>query len=106
MSVVDRTSSEFKACLELYERAPRCVASLILADTSAGWTGSLSAEECDARLAAAGQLETLPRDEFAKAYLPGVLADDAPAHLLEELHTMMRDFQPATDSRGSTCPRC
>ena len=81
---------------ELYERAPRCVASLILADTYAGWRGSLSDEECDARLAAAGQLETLPRDEFAKAYLPGVLADDAPPHLVEELHTMMRDFHPAS----------
>ena len=81
---------------ELYERAPRCVASLILADTYAGWRGSLSDEECDARLAAAGQLETLPRDEFAKAYLPGVLADDAPAHLVEELDSMMRDFHPAS----------
>ena len=37
--------------LELYRRRARLVASLILADTYAGWKGSLPAEEVEARVA-------------------------------------------------------
>ena len=80
--------------LELFRRHPRCVAALVLADTYAGWKGSLSEEECAARLQAAARLMTLPRDEFIRTFLPGVLGGRAPAHAADELFAIMADFRP------------
>jgi pimeloyl-ACP methyl ester carboxylesterase len=80
--------------LELFRRHPRCVAALVLADTYAGWKGSLSEEECAARLRAAAHLMTLPRDEFIRAFLPGVLGRRAPAQVADELFAIMADFRP------------
>ena len=53
--------------LALYARAPEAVASLVLAGAYAGWKGSLSAEECAARLAAALASAALPPAELADA---------------------------------------
>lgn len=80
--------------LELFRRHPRCVVALVLADTYAGWKGSLSEEECAARVRAAGQISALPRDEFIRAFLPGVLGRRAPAHVADELFAIMDDFRP------------
>ena len=80
--------------LELYRRHRGSVASLILADTYAGWKGSLSDEECAERLAAVEQLSRLPSDEFLSSAFPGLLADDAPTGIAEELRTIMSDFRP------------
>lgn len=82
--------------LELYRRHPGSVASLILADTYAGWKGSLSEEECAARIRAADEVTALPRDEFIRAFLPGVLGRAAPAEVAEELHAIMAGFRPTT----------
>lgn len=79
---------------ELYRRHPESVASLILAGTYAGWKGSLSEEECATRLEGAGRLSTLPPDEFVRAFLPGVLSDDAPEELVDELLAIMADYHP------------
>lgn len=79
---------------ELYRRHPECLASLILADTYAGWKGSLSEEECARRLAGAAQLSILPPNEFVRAYLPGVLSEDAPEDLADELLSIMAGFHP------------
>jgi pimeloyl-ACP methyl ester carboxylesterase len=79
---------------ELYRRHSECVASLILADTYAGWKGSLPEDECAARLARAQLASSLPPEEFVPAYLPGLLADEAPAEVEDELLSMMRDFHP------------
>jgi pimeloyl-ACP methyl ester carboxylesterase len=78
---------------ELYRRHPDSVSSLILADTYAGWKGSLSEEECAARLAAAQQMATLPLEELHQAW-PGLLADDAPSALADELIEILSGFHP------------
>lgn len=81
---------------ELYRRHPECVASLILADTYAGWKGSLPEEECAARLAASRQVSSLAPDEFIRFYLPGLLAESAPETVAGELFSIMSDFDPVS----------
>ena len=61
--------------LELYRRHPEHAASLILVDTYAGWKGSLSAEEVQARLTGARAVLAAPPDEFDPT-LPGLFAGD------------------------------
>ena len=68
--------------LELYRHRPDLVATLILADTYAGWKGSLPAEEVRARVAA-----------DAGASLPGLFATGPPAEfvpLLAEIAASVR----------------
>jgi pimeloyl-ACP methyl ester carboxylesterase len=79
---------------ELYRRHPQLVASLILADTYAGWKGSLSEDECAERLALVGRLSDLSPSEFARSAFPGLLADDAPADVVDELLSVTSDFRP------------
>lgn len=79
---------------ELYRRHPRLVASLILADTYAGWKGSLSEEECAERLALVGRLSDVPPGEFVRTAFPGLMADDAPADLVDELLSISSAFRP------------
>src|SRR3954470_16966200 len=47
--------------LELYRRRPELVATLVLADTYAGWKGSLPEHELRARVAGASACSTRPR---------------------------------------------
>ena len=78
--------------LELYRRHPGRVASLILADTYAGWKGSLPEEEVRARVAGARQMLAAPAEEFDPT-LPGLFAGDPPADfvvLLEEIAAAVR----------------
>ena len=78
--------------LELYRRHPGRVASLILADTYAGWKGSLPKEEVRARVAGARQMLAAPAEEFDPT-LPGLFAGDPPADfvaLLEEIAAAVR----------------
>lgn len=78
--------------LELYRRHPGRVASLILADTYAGWKGSLPEEEVRARVAGARQMLAAPAEEFDPT-LPGLFAGDPPAEfvvLLEEIAAAVR----------------
>jgi pimeloyl-ACP methyl ester carboxylesterase len=81
---------------ELYRRHPERIASLILADTYAGWKGSLSEEECAARLAAGQQVSDLPRGEFIRRFLPGLVTDGAPDSVASELFSIMSDFDPVS----------
>src|SRR5690349_8960868 len=67
--------------LELYRHYPELVASLILADTYAGWKGSLPAEEVRARVAATGQRLSAPADVFDPAP-PDLFAADPPARFV------------------------
>ena len=64
--------------LELYRRHPGRVASLVLADTYAGWKGSLPAEEVRSRVAGMRQRLEAPADA-SDPYLPGLFAGDPPA---------------------------
>lgn len=77
--------------LEYYRRRPGDVASLILADTYAGWKGSLDPKEYELRREAAiEQLEsgTVP-DE-----IPGVMHPEARPQVRELLAEMMSDARP------------
>lgn len=77
---------------ELYRHHPGLVATLILADTYAGWKGSLREEEVRARVAGAVQMLAAPAEEFDPT-LPGLFAHDPPAEfvpLLEEIAAAVR----------------
>jgi pimeloyl-ACP methyl ester carboxylesterase len=80
---------------ELYRRHPGCVRSLILADTYAGWKGSLPKTVCEERLAQSLRQAALPPAEVIPAWLPGLLTENAPAELVEEVGAIMSDFHPA-----------
>jgi len=76
--------------LEFDRRHPGVAASLVLAGAYAGWAGSLSPGEVEARLrdvlAAAG----LPRDRALEG-LPGMLSGPVPAELATELAQIWAD---------------
>ena len=80
---------------ELYRRRPELVRSLILADTYAGWRGSLPAAVCEARLAGCLRESKLPPEEWVRDWLPGLLSDGAPGKLREEVVALMSEFHPA-----------
>jgi pimeloyl-ACP methyl ester carboxylesterase len=63
---------------ELYRHHPELVATLILADTYAGWKGSLPAEEVRARVEGARQMIAAPAAAFDPT-LPGLFAGEPPA---------------------------
>jgi pimeloyl-ACP methyl ester carboxylesterase len=84
--------------LELYRRHATSVASLILADTYAGWRGSLPAAECDRRLAAVVEQTSMPAERFV-ATLPGLFGGAPPAAVVEELDSIMADVRPASMRR-------
>ncbi len=78
--------------LELYHHRPELVSTLILADSYAGWKGSLPPEEVDARVAGARQMLALPTEDFDPT-LPGLFAGEPPAEfvpLLEEIAAAVR----------------
>jgi pimeloyl-ACP methyl ester carboxylesterase len=77
---------------ELYRRHRGLVATLILADTYAGWKGSLPEEEVRARVAGASEMLAAPAEEFDPT-LPGLFAGDPPPEfvpLLEEIAGAVR----------------
>jgi pimeloyl-ACP methyl ester carboxylesterase len=78
--------------LELYRHHPALVGTLILADTYAGWKGSLPEEEVRSRVAGARQMLAASPHEFDPT-LPGLFAGDPPAEfvpLLEEIAAAVR----------------
>jgi pimeloyl-ACP methyl ester carboxylesterase len=79
--------------LELYRRHPGLVATLILADTYAGWKGSLPEEEVRARVAGAHQMLQAPPEEFDPT-LPGLFAGDPPPEFVPLLEQMAADVRP------------
>ena len=80
---------------ELYRRHPERVASLILADTYAGWKGSLPEEEVRARVAAGLRQADLPAQEIAENW-PGLLSEYAPADVVEEVRAMIARTRPVS----------
>jgi pimeloyl-ACP methyl ester carboxylesterase len=78
--------------LELYRLRPDLVAKLILADSYAGWKGSLPREEVDARVALAEEMLSAPAGEFSPE-LPGLFAGHPPSEfvpLLSEIDGAVR----------------
>jgi pimeloyl-ACP methyl ester carboxylesterase len=81
--------------LELYARHPGRVASLILADTYAGWKGSLPAKVCAQRLEMALETSAMPPEELVARWLPELVSDSAPPELERDLAAIVADFHPA-----------
>ena len=85
--------------LELYGRRPDLVGTLVLADTYAGWKGSLPAAEVEARLAGAGQdLEARP-DQFRPTF-PHLFAREPDTAVVAELQRIMAGVRPESVRRA------
>jgi len=78
---------------ELYRRRPELVATLILADTYAGWKGSLPEEEVRARIAHLHESLAPGPDHFDPT-LPGLFAGDPPAEYVPLLEEMAAGVRP------------
>jgi pimeloyl-ACP methyl ester carboxylesterase len=70
------------------------VLSLVLADTYAGWKGSLPEPIPQERLAACLQDASLPPSDFVRKYLPGMFSDFPSQEVREQLAMIMADFHP------------
>ena len=81
--------------LELYRRHPGCVAGLVLADTYAGWKGSLPPDEVEARVAGVMRSLEAPPEEFEPS-LPGLFASQPDPAVVAELDAIMADTRPAS----------
>ncbi len=81
--------------LELYRHHPSLVATLILADTYAGWKGSLPADEVRSRLEGVRQTLEAPVEELDPGRaLPGWFAGAPPAEFVPLLEEMAADVRP------------
>ncbi|MEU9855889.1 alpha/beta fold hydrolase [Streptomyces sp. NPDC047974] len=81
--------------LEFYRRHADLVRTLVLADTYAGWKGSLSAQEVRARVEGARRMLDAPRGAFDPT-LPGLFAGERPAAYVPLLDAMGADVRPDT----------
>jgi pimeloyl-ACP methyl ester carboxylesterase len=78
--------------LELYRHRPELVATLILADTYAGWKGSLPEHEVRARVAAIRQMLATPLEEFDPIF-PGLFAGEPPSRFVRLLRDIAADVR-------------
>jgi pimeloyl-ACP methyl ester carboxylesterase len=81
--------------LELYRWHPIIPRTLILASAYAGWAGSLPPEVAEQRKQGMLRRIELPPEEFAREFLPSLLADSAPAEVVDEVRAILSDFHPA-----------
>ncbi|MBE8470872.1 alpha/beta fold hydrolase [Streptomyces justiciae] len=81
--------------LELYRHRPELVKTLLLADTYAGWRGSLPPEEVALRVEGARRMLAVPPEEFDPT-LPGLFAGEPPPEYVPMLDAMARDVRQAT----------
>jgi pimeloyl-ACP methyl ester carboxylesterase len=81
--------------LELHRRRPAVVRTLVLADTYAGWRGSLPREEVRARVEGFEQMVAAGVDPFDPA-LPGLFAGEPPEEYVRLLEEIAADVRPAT----------
>ena len=79
---------------DFYRLDPMRVSRLILADTYAGWKGSLPAEAVEQRLARCERDSRLPPEALVSRWVPEMFSDAAPPRLLEEMSTVFADFHP------------
>ena len=79
--------------LELYRRRPDLVATLVLADTYAGWKGSLPEHELRARVAGAERMLAAPAAMFRPTF-PGLFAGEPPRDVSELLDAIAADVRP------------
>jgi pimeloyl-ACP methyl ester carboxylesterase len=79
--------------LELYRRRPEAVATLVLADTYAGWKGSLPEHERRARFAAVERMLAAPAATL-RPTLPGLFAGTPPRDVIALLDSIAADVRP------------
>jgi len=79
---------------EFYRLYPERLRRLVLADTYAGWKGSLPEAVCKERLATCLLDSTGSPDALVAKFLPGLFTDAAPEDLHEELSAIVRQFHP------------
>jgi pimeloyl-ACP methyl ester carboxylesterase len=79
--------------LELYRRHPERVQTLILADTYAGWKGSLPEAEVRARIAGVEQMVAAGAEEFDPT-LPGLFGAEPSAEVAALLAEIAADVRP------------
>lgn len=77
---------------ELYRLYPGRVRSLVLADTYAGWRGSLPETVWNERLATCLADASGPREALIAKFLPGVFTEAAPQQLKEEFSVIVSEF--------------
>jgi pimeloyl-ACP methyl ester carboxylesterase len=78
--------------LELYRRRPQSVATLVLADTYAGWKGSLPEDEVLARVRAVERMLAEP-GQTGPPGLPELFAGEPPAEAVELLAAVAADVR-------------
>ncbi|OHB82245.1 MAG: hydrolase [Planctomycetes bacterium RBG_16_64_12] len=79
---------------EFYRLYPTRILGLILADTYAGWKGSLPASVCEQRLARCLLEASLPAEEFVTRWVPEFFTEAASQDLQEEMSAVVSDFHP------------
>jgi pimeloyl-ACP methyl ester carboxylesterase len=79
---------------ELFRLHPTRVQTLVLADTYAGWKGSLGEEPAAQRLARCERESTLPRDAFVARWVPVEFFTNASPELQEEMAAVVSEFHP------------
>jgi pimeloyl-ACP methyl ester carboxylesterase len=79
---------------EFYRLYAERVRSLVLADTYAGWRGSLPETIWKERLASCLREAGGPREALVAKFVPGVFTDAAPQHLREEFSAIVSEFHP------------
>jgi pimeloyl-ACP methyl ester carboxylesterase len=81
--------------LELWRLRPDIPGALVLASGYAGWKGSLPQEEVDRRLAQCLAESEMAPEDFIPGWIPGLLTEAAPQHLVDEVIATMSEFHPA-----------
>lgn len=79
---------------EFYRNYPQRCRSLILADTYAGWRGSLPEVVWKERLSRCLEDANGPRESVVAKFVPTVLTSDAPPNLRDEFAGIVRDHHP------------
>jgi pimeloyl-ACP methyl ester carboxylesterase len=79
---------------EFYRLYPERVRCLVLADTYAGWRGSLPEPAWRERLAGCLRDAAGPPEALVAKFLPGVFTDTAPRALREEFAAIASEFHP------------
>jgi len=79
---------------EFYRHYADRLHSLVLADTYAGWRGSLPETVWRERLATCLQDASGATETLVAKFLPGVFSDAAPQQLFEELSAIVSEFHP------------
>jgi pimeloyl-ACP methyl ester carboxylesterase len=79
---------------ELFRWRPDRIDRLVLADTYAGWKGSMPPETCAARLERCEADSLLPASELVPRWVPEMFSPGAPAELHGELSAVFADFRP------------